>query len=440
MSASKCPGLFAVVLLLGMTPLLAQPVLIGRVTHPVTDAQANAGTRDPALSEDGRYLYFVSSSNTLGPPANGSLNLYRYDLSAATPAADSLILAMVGLGNGNSTAPSASFSGNEVVFESLATNLGGNHSNFADIYFSRAFALPQNQVGFDSFLVSVGLAGAAPNGASRYPSISGNGRFVTYHSDASNLVSGDTNNAPDIFVADLEALGAAPERISVDSAEAQINGFSMAASNNAISSDGRYVVFTANAGIDGANGGNTSNVFLRDRTLGTTTHVSRSVAGVAFNSTSDAISISSDARFIVFRSFASNGPGATGSRIWLRDRQANTITGVPLPPLTNFCEDPRVSNRADVIMQCSSSIVGVAQQAYLYRGTTGSIYRLSSTPGNANGNGSGGDFMDLSADGYYIVFDSAASDLVDADSNASTDSFLTIDDEILNHLFGDGFE
>lgn len=434
-------GLFVVAAsFVGIAQLQAQPVLVGRVTNPVTDAEGNGGTRDPALSEDGRYLFFVSTSTTLGPPANGSLNLYRYDLSGLTHPADSLILAMSQLGNGNSFAPSASADGNQVAFESLASNFGGTGSNFNDIFYSQAFSLPQNEVGFDTFLVSRGIGGAAPNDQSRFPSIAGNGRFIVFYSDASNLIVGDSNNAPDIFLADVENLTNAPERISVDSAEAQIPGASFFTSNNAISADARYVVFASDAAIDGALPGNISDVFLRDRVAGTTTLLSRSGSGGPFNGSSDQAAISRDGRFVVFRSFASNGPSPSGSRIWFVDRQANTIGSVPLPPATIFCEEPRVSDRADVIMQCSSSVVGVSQQAYLYRGSNGSLYRLSSTPANGNGNGSSGNFMDLSADGYYIAFDSAASDLVGGDTNSSTDSFLTIDDVILNHIFSDSFE
>ena len=418
--------------------LHAQPVLVGRVTHPVTDAQANGDVRDPALSGDGRYLYFVSTANTLGPPANGGLNLYRYDLSATTPPANSLILAVSVLGNGNSFAPSVSGGGNSVAFESLATNFGGSDSGQADVFLGEAFTLPQNEVGFNTTLVSRGLGGAAPNSASQYPSISENGQFIAFLSYASNLVSGDTNNAPDVFLANVDALGAPPERISVDSNEVPISGYSFPLSNRALSSDGRFVVFNANAPIDGAT--SIGDIFLRDRSAGTTTLVSRLINGTPFNSSSDGASISADARFIVFRSFASNGPGASGSRIWLRDRTANTLSSVPLPPQVASCEEPRVSNRADVIMQCSSSIIGVGQQAYLYRGSTGFLYRLSSTPGNDNGNASSGTFMDLSSDGYYIAFDSAASDLVTGDSNSNTDAFLVIDDAILNALFSDGFE
>jgi len=53
--------------------------------------------------------------------------------------------------------------------------------------------------------VSVDLAGVQGNGDSNSPSISADGKSVTFKSDAFNLVAGDTNTAPDIFVDDLQA-------------------------------------------------------------------------------------------------------------------------------------------------------------------------------------------------------------------------------------------
>jgi Tol biopolymer transport system component len=431
-------GLAASALLLCTFGASAQPVLVGRVTNPVTDVQANGTTRDPALSGDGRYLFFVSSANSLGPPANGSLNLYRYDLSSIPQPADALILAMSGLGSGNSFAPTASTSGARFAFETLASNLGGNDSVFTDIYAGVEVALPQGEVGFDLFLVSRGLGNAQPNEESRTPSISGDGRFVAFYSGASNLVAGDNNGDPDIFLADIENLGAPIERISVDDNEVPFAGPSFFLSNRSITEDGRYVVFTANAPAGTTT--NISDIFLRDRTAGSTTLVSRLTNGTPFNGSSDQAAISANGRFVVFRSFASNAPNPSGSRIWLLDRSTNVIAGVPLPPEAASCEEPRVSNDADVIMQCNSALVGTSAQAFLYRGVDGGIYRLSSSVTNANGNGSSGDFMDMNQDGDFIAFDSAASNLVPNDTNNTTDVLLVVEDRILNGIFSDGFE
>lgn len=416
----------------------AQPVLIGRVTNPVTDVEANGTVRDPAISGNGRYIYFVSTASSLGPAANGSLNLYRYDLSPATPAPDTLIQGTATLGNGNSFAPSADFGGNRVVFETLAGNFGGNHSPFTDIYLSEAFPLPQGEVGFNTSLVSRGLAGVAPNEQSRYASISADGRFIAFYSDASNLVNGDNNAAPDIFLADADNLAVTPERISVDSNETPISGPSRSLSNHAISGDGRYVVFAADAAIAGANPGNLEDVFLRDRVAGTTSLISQCSNGVAFTSSSDQAAISVNARYVAFRSFATNCGGVSGSRIFLRDRQTSTTASVPVPPSAALCEKPRVADDGALVMACGSALPGVSPQAWLYRG--GLFYRLSTSLSSANGNNTSGNFIDLSPDGNFIVFDSDASDLVSSDFNGVSDAFLTIDQIVLNQLFADGFE
>jgi Tol biopolymer transport system component len=418
----------------------ADPVLAGRILNPVTSAEPVAGTRDPAVSGDGRFIFFVSTSNNLGAVANGALNLYRADMSAATQPDTSLVLALSGLGNGNSFAPAASNSGTVVAFETLATNLGGNQGSWSDIYASFQIALPQDEIGFDTLLVSRGLANAAPNGTSRNASISADGRFVAFWSDASNLVANDTNSAPDIFLVNVDGgmLGGT-ERISVDSNEAQIAGWSRALSNNAVSSDGRYVVFAADTTLDGANPGTIEDVYLRDRTAGTTTLLSRFSDGTPFNAAADQPSISANARYVAFRSFQT-GSGIGASRIFLRDRQNNTTISIPAPPNTASCAEPRVSDDGDIAMNCASSLVGVTQQAWFRRGSDGAYFRLSSTSGNADGNGASGTLIDLSDNGDVVAFDSAATNLDPGDGNSSQDVFVAIEEMVLYHLFSDGFE
>lgn len=434
------------VVLVGMAALCAgqsadaDPVLAGRILNPVTSAEPVAGTRDPAVSGDGRFIFFVSTSNNLGPGANGALNLYRADLSAATPPELSLVLAMFGLGNGNSFAPSSSYSGTVVAFETLATNLGGTQGGFSDVYASFQIPLPQGEVGFDTLLVSRGIGGAAPNGASRYASMSADGRFVAFWSDAANLIASDSNAAPDIFIVNVDGgmLGAT-ERVSVDSNEMQIAGWSRALSNNAVSGDGRYVVFAADATLDGANPGTIEDVYLRDRSAGTTTLLSRFSDGTPFNAAADQPSISTNARYVAFRSFQT-GAGIGSSRIFLRDRQSNTTTSIPAPPTAASCGEPRVSDDADIAMNCASSLVGVSQQVWFRRASDGAFFRLSSTAANADGNGASGTLIDLSDNGDIVAFDSAASNLDPADGNSSQDVFVGIEESVLYAIFSDGFE
>ncbi|MBW2721815.1 MAG: PD40 domain-containing protein, partial [Deltaproteobacteria bacterium] len=113
-------------------------------------------------------------------------------------------------GNGQSYAPSISDDGRYVAFESLSTNLVADDNNGrADVFVhdrdadgNGAYDEPG---AISTVRVSVDLAGVEGNGNSNNPSISADGSSVTFKSDAFNLVAGDTNAAPDIFVDDLQA-------------------------------------------------------------------------------------------------------------------------------------------------------------------------------------------------------------------------------------------
>jgi len=63
-----------------------------------------------------------------------------------------------------------------------------------------------------------------------------------------------------------------------------------------------------------------------------------------------------------------------------------------------------------------------AAQVFFYD-PTGAFYQLSTSLTAANGNGTSGDSMGISANGAITVFDSAASDLVADDTNAAIDVF-----------------
>src|SRR5439155_1734749 len=126
--------------------------------------------------------------------------------------------------------------GRYVVFQSFASNLvSGDANGLGDVF------VRDRQSGATE-LVSVATGGAQGNGGSNYPSISADGRYVAFASDASNLVSGDTNGVEDVLVHDLQT--GATERVSIATGGAQGNGDSRAPS---ISADGRYVAFESDA-------------------------------------------------------------------------------------------------------------------------------------------------------------------------------------------------
>jgi hypothetical protein len=124
-----------------------------------------------------------------------------------------------------------------VAFESYATNLAAPAGAFGgrDIYV-------RDLAGGSTVRASVAAGGAQPNGESMHPSISGDGRYVTFCSFATDLVAGDTNGFADVFVRDLA--GGATARVSVGTGGAQADGQSLQPS---ISTDGRYVGFESEA-------------------------------------------------------------------------------------------------------------------------------------------------------------------------------------------------
>jgi hypothetical protein len=139
-------------------------------------------------------------------------------------------------------------------------------------------------------VVSVGLSGAAPDGGSRSPSISADGRFVAFASDADNLVSGDGNGVADIFVRDT-CTGAPADcvpstvRLSVGPDGANANGPSASPS---ISADGRFVAFDSSATnltADSPAASAANAMYLRDTCSGATSACTPSTTRLATSAT-----------------------------------------------------------------------------------------------------------------------------------------------------------
>ncbi len=149
--------------------------------------------------------------------------------------------------------------------------------------------------------VSVSTVGDQANRGSEGGGVSGDGRFVVLSSEASNLVLDDTNGLFDVFVRD-RVLNTT-ERVSVSGDGREANGDSTGYS---ISRDGRFVVFTSNASNLVPDDDGALDVFVRDRLQGTTAKVSSSMDGGRSNGESTDGSISADGRFVVFVSSASN--------------------------------------------------------------------------------------------------------------------------------------
>ena len=284
------------------------------------------------------------------------------------------------LGNGTASSPSASDDGRYVAFASSASNLvpfdtrrcqrGDDDVNCSDVF------VHDRATGRTS-RVSIRSDGGEGNGHSVSPDISGDGRNVTFWSDASNLVDNDTNNTNDVFVHDRQT--GITTRVSVNSSGQEGNSISWAPS---ISADGRYVLFEslANnlAGVPDTNG--EWDVFRHDRLTGATIRVSVDSAGIEGNDGSAVADISADGRYVLFASTASNlvsGDTNKDTDIFIHDTQTGQTT--------------RVS-------------VGSGE------------YPVEANSGSYN--------PSMSADSRFIVFESYSSNLGDNDTNGVYDIYV----------------
>ncbi|HIP40197.1 MAG TPA: hypothetical protein EYG88_12590 [Desulfocapsa sulfexigens] len=154
----------------------------------------------------------------------------------------------------------------------------------------------------DQRRVSVASDGTEADNWSFFTRISADGRFVGFESKASNIAPNDTNGQYDIFIHDLSTH--VTERVSMASDGTQGNKWSLRA---AIASDGRFITFRSEANnlVDGDTN-NAYDIFLHDRNTGITKRVSVASDNTERNLPSRNPAISSNGEFIVFHSSATN--------------------------------------------------------------------------------------------------------------------------------------
>ena len=265
--------------------------------------RSNSFSFDPSLSADGSCVAFVSfATNLVAGDTNGVGDIFVHDRTTGTTTRVSVSSAGVEADR-TCSSPAISADGRYVAFWSGATNLvPGDTNGWTDVFV-------HDRVTGTTVRVSVDSNGAqAENGGSGKPSISADGRFVAFESNADNLVALDTNRQSDIFVHDLQA--GTTIRVNVETSGRQADLGGLGAS---ISADGTRVAFFSPATnlVRGDHNG-ALDVFVRDLRHSTTKLVSRSVgdadgnASVTANARSLEPSISADGRFVAFRSPATD--------------------------------------------------------------------------------------------------------------------------------------
>ncbi|NQU49631.1 MAG: PD40 domain-containing protein [Planctomycetes bacterium] len=207
-----------------------------RVSVDSQGTEANGYSHHASISTNGRFVAFHSTARNLVPNDTNSIwDVFVHDRQ--TGSMERVSVDSQGVeGNYINTHASISGDGRYVAFYSASTNLIANDFNAAgDIFVHDRQTHLTNRV-------SVGQLGVEANSISQYASISEDGQYVAFHSYASNLVPGDTNAAEDIFVHDRAS--GLTERLSVSSSGQEGEYKSTYPS---ISADGRYVAFRSDA-------------------------------------------------------------------------------------------------------------------------------------------------------------------------------------------------
>ena len=168
-----------------------------RISETADGTAANGYSVQPALSGNGRYVAFVSDADNLAPgDTNGRIDVFVRDLE--TGAVERVSVSSSGTqGNGGSYEPALSADGRYVVFESFASNLVPGDTNRSDDVFVH------DRETHTTSRVSSGVSGVQADDANSTPSVSADGRYVAFRSDASNLAPNDGNRSSDVYVKDL---------------------------------------------------------------------------------------------------------------------------------------------------------------------------------------------------------------------------------------------
>lgn len=288
---------------------------VERVSEGTGSVEGNAASGSPSISWDGRYVAFSSAATNL--VGSDANGVSDIFVQDRTTGSTSRVSVATGGGeaNGASSGPSISGDGRYVAFTSDADNLVSGDTNAYSDVFIHDTTTGVTERTSTS---TAGDGGNLPSGAA---SVSWNGRFVAYYSLASNLVAGDTNGWWDVFVKDRN--NGYTERVSVSSGGGESNGMSH---EPAISFDGRYVAFASastNLAVGDTNA--TDDIYLRDRIGGTTERISVASDGSNTDAGSYKPSISYDGKFVAFESLATNVVVSDTNGTWdvfVRDRDA----------------------------------------------------------------------------------------------------------------------
>jgi Tol biopolymer transport system component len=396
----------------------------------------------PSMSADGRYVAFHAGDGSLVPnDRNQDSDVFVRDLTTGTtemisarhPALPSLTP------NGLTTFGAASISGDGryIAFVSDADNLVSNDTNKCQDVLARDLVSGTN------WLVSTATNGFSGDGLSFDAAISCDGRFVAFTSLADNLVAGDTNKAFDVFLRDLGS----QTTVLVSQNSTSTGPGNGDSSSPVVGADGRCVLFRSSATNLAAGSFANENLYWRDTQAGT--NFALTTGGVSL------ATMTPDGRFVLYNLLAGSTlyvwDSQTAQRIYTNTSSYTTASAMSadgrviafrgladlrVADLTTKITrviDSRTAryptlrlNGDGRLLACTRvpSTSGGTTQIYLYSTQTGSNTLVSQScimPGPAN---AASDSPDISPDGHYVVYRSAATDIVPGDTNGMPDVFL----------------
>lgn len=435
---------FAVVpLLILPTGLVAQ--VVEQISLDSDEHQGDGASSVPpatrVVSANGRFVVFSSdAANLVSNDGNGVSDVFLRDRLLGTTSRISVNKDHGGDASGESHTPCIDSRGRFIAFASLADDLvEGDANGYLDVYV-------YDRIAERMIRASVAESVGEPNGDSKDPYLSGDGRLVAFSSSATNLVSEGANANVDIYVRDLFL----EETIKVSERPGgvftELNSW-----NPAISSNGGHVVFTSGDGglvpgdIEGP-----QDIFVRNLGTWDIERVSVSTGGGESNGRNGVAAINADGSVVVWRSRATNlveGDDNGLDDIFVRDRIADTTTRISVSSTGeqatgggSFHVSITDNGRFVVFMSDAVNLVDDDENGYgdvfSHDRLTGITRRHSLTPDGAGGN----DYSrspSVSANGMYIAFESLASDFVTGDENLAQDVFIAHGPEVIT---ADGFE
>ncbi len=301
--------------------------LISRASLAQGNTPANASSDEPDITGDGRFVVFQSNATNLSSlaPTSGTTRAYIRDRQSNVTSLVSV--KNDGVSSAGGIDPAITPDGRFVAFESGSSGIGDVNGATTDDIIVRDLQLGTN-------VTASQAGGVAGDDASGDPTISDDGRFVAFYSKADNLSNLDDNTKRNVFVRDLQTgTTTLVSRQSDADGGAGANGDS---DDPVISGNGRFVAFTSDASNLGANG-TIEQVFVRDLQTNTTTLVSRQsdADGGAIDNkpstfpSSGDLAISDDGRYVVFDSIGTNlstEDQDAFSEPYVRDTVAGTTT------------------------------------------------------------------------------------------------------------------